>query len=185
MIKGLREILWQTLEAGGTWSAATRIHQLGDASVDNSLAMASSTFITARFGMRTSLSAFDLVAQVLLSPTCVPSVIQDQQRRFTCSLLRHIRDHSSAPCCSKPRAWGRQELWSHRGNGGSRARAPTCVQRSYPRLFQATPSLSLDPPRLWRWRGLHQHTAVATDLANGCLHLATFRRENLSYTPIM
>ena len=36
MLKGLREILWQTLEAGGTWSAATRIHQLGDASVDYS-----------------------------------------------------------------------------------------------------------------------------------------------------
>ena len=32
--KGLREILWQTLGAGATWSAATRIHELSDVSVD-------------------------------------------------------------------------------------------------------------------------------------------------------
>ena len=103
MLKGLREILWQTLEAGGTCQPPLASISSATQALTTP-GYASSTFITARFGMRTSLSSFDLVAQVLLSPTCVPSVIQDQQRRFTCSLLRQKRDHSSAPCCSKPRA---------------------------------------------------------------------------------
>ena len=34
--KGLREILWQTVEAEGRWSACTRIHEITGPSVDHS-----------------------------------------------------------------------------------------------------------------------------------------------------
>ena len=49
--KGLREILWQTVEAEGSWSACTRLHELTGPSV-TTLRCDSSTLITALLGLR-------------------------------------------------------------------------------------------------------------------------------------
>ena len=183
MIKGLREILWQTLEAGGTWSAATRIHQLGDASVDYSWLWQlnlhhcsvwdADKFVRFRLG-----SAGPLEPNVCA--VCHPGSTKALHMLVVAIYETTRRHHAVANLV-------------HEADKNCGLTAETAVPGLGHRLASSGHTHVCSKQLRLLVLSLHAfgagvdctNTAVATDLANGCLHLATFRRENISYTPIM